>query len=81
MTIAKDDQHPLYEDIIEGAAEIGAYLAMKPGRIYHLAERGGLPTFKIGKHLCARRSTLLRWIQKQEARRLQKESNLATRID
>jgi hypothetical protein len=69
----------LYDDIMEGAERIGAFLAMKPGRIYHLAEAGALPTFKVGKHLCARRSTLLRWIENQEARRLQGESNQAKR--
>ncbi len=37
-------------------------------QVYHLARAGKLPVFKLGAILCARRSTLLAWIEAQEAR-------------
>jgi hypothetical protein len=34
--------------------------------VYHLVETGGLPTFRLGATIAARRSTLLAWIGTQE---------------
>jgi hypothetical protein len=53
-------------DLLSGADAIGAFMGMKPRRIYHLAETRRLPVFRIGSTLCARRSTLIRWIEDME---------------
>jgi excisionase family DNA binding protein len=53
-------------DLLSGAEAIAAYVGVTPRRIYHLAETGRLPVFRIGSTLCARRSTLRRWIEDME---------------
>jgi excisionase family DNA binding protein len=53
-------------DLLSGAEAIASYIGVKPRRIYHLAETRRLPVFRIGSTLCARRSTLLRWIEDME---------------
>ncbi|WP_336490870.1 hypothetical protein [Methylobacterium nigriterrae] len=35
-------------------------------RVYHASDQLGLSTFKLGGTICARRSTILAWIEKQE---------------
>ena len=35
-------------------------------RVYHAADKHGLPTFKLGGSIAARRSTILKWIEQQE---------------
>lgn len=59
----------IHTDILEGADQIAGFLYGDPkkrGKVYHLAENKRLPTFKIGKTICARKSTLLAWIEEQE---------------
>jgi excisionase family DNA binding protein len=53
-------------DLLSGADAIAAYIGVKPRRIYHLAETRRIPVFRIGTTLCARRSTLLRWVEEME---------------
>lgn len=53
-------------DIMLGASAIAAFMGMRPRQLYHAAEMGHLPTFRIGGILCARRSTLNRWITELE---------------
>lgn len=56
-------------DLLEGAEAIAEYLYGTPKRrrrIYDLHERGELPTFRLGRQVCARRSTLVEWIAAQE---------------
>jgi len=60
----------LAQDLLEGADAIAEFMygdLRKRRRVYYLAERGLIPTFKLGETLCARRSTLVSWIQAQEA--------------
>lgn len=64
------DLCPLAGDMLRGADEIAAFLLGDPKKrrsIYHLIERGNLPSFKLGAVICARKSTLLHWIAEQEA--------------
>jgi hypothetical protein len=66
----------LPDDIIVGAEGISiALYGPKEGaretnirRIYHAVAKGDLPTFKLGGRVHARRSTIMAWIEKQEAR-------------
>ena len=61
----------LSADILRGAEEIASFIFGDRGkrrRIYHLAQTGKIPVFKLGSTLCARRSTLVSWIESQESR-------------
>ena len=69
------DSHDLTEvtrlDLLEGAGAIAAFMYGDPEKrrkVYHAAARAGLPVFRIGGAVCARRSTLVRWIADQENR-------------
>ena len=53
-------------DILTGADAIAAFMGIKPRRVYHLAETQRLPVFRLGATLCARRSTIVRWIEEME---------------
>jgi hypothetical protein len=56
-------------DIIVGAEQIAQTIygdRNKRRQVYHLAERGHLPIFRLGQTLCVRRSTLNRFIADQE---------------
>ena len=60
----------LSDDLLKGAKEIAEFLlgdSKQRRQIYHLAQHGRLPVFKIGATICARRSTLLTWIEEQES--------------
>ena len=53
------DEPEFAEDLLRGASEISVFLfrdAAKRRKVYHLASRSKMPTFKLGSMLCARRS-------------------------
>jgi hypothetical protein len=63
---------PLAQDLMTGAEAIANFMfgdASEPSRrrVYHASDKLGLPTFKLGGTICARRSTILAWIERQEA--------------
>jgi hypothetical protein len=56
-------------DLLRGGEKIAEFLFGDPEhrrKVYHLAETSRLPVFRLGKQLCARRSTLLDWVARQE---------------
>lgn len=60
----------LADDLLRGADEIAEFILGDPRqrrKVYHMAETSRLPTFRLGSMLCARKSTLLRWIAEQES--------------
>ncbi len=64
----------LSDDLLRGADEIATFMfghAKHRRKVYYLTGEAtrGLPHFKIGSLICARKSTLLRWIAEQENRR------------
>lgn len=68
---ANDTGLPLADDLMTGAEAIARFMFgdatdTNKRRVYHAADKLGLPTFRIGATLCARRSTILTWIAKQE---------------
>ncbi len=72
---ANGEAMPLAEDILTGATAIGEFIYGRSAggkdetnrrRVYHAIEKSGLPTFKLGGVVCARKSTILRWIADQE---------------
>ena len=54
-------------DILHGYKEVGAFLRMTPKQIEHRVRAGEVPHFKLGRTVCARRSTLNAWLADQEA--------------
>lgn len=53
--------------LLHGLAEIARYLSMRPRTAKHHHEAGSLPTFRIGRGVCARKATLDRWLADREA--------------
>lgn len=53
-------------DLLHGLPAIARHLGMKYRQAAYLHEQGELPTFKIGKIVCARRSTLAKHFAAQE---------------
>lgn len=59
----------LSDDILRGAEAIAEFMLGDPKKrrqVYHLAQMKRLPVFRLGSTLCARRSTLIAWIEDQE---------------
>ena len=46
--------------------EVARYLRMKPVTIYKHAKEGKIPAFKVGANWRFKKSTIDRWIAKQE---------------
>lgn len=70
-TGANDTGLPLSDDLMTGAEAISKFMFgdatdTNKRRVYHASDKLGLPTFRLGGTLCARRSTILAWIAKQE---------------
>ena len=59
----------LSDDLLLGAGAIAEFMFgdnRKRRQVYHLAQTNKLPVFKLGATICARRSTLVAWIEAQE---------------
>lgn len=54
-------------DLLYGMDAIAAHLGMTKRSALHMHEKGELPTFKMGRTVCARRSTLAKHFAAQEA--------------
>jgi excisionase family DNA binding protein len=58
----------LADDLLTGVEAIAAFTGLTKREIYHLAPKGRLPLFKVGRRKwCGRRSTLRAHIEKLEA--------------
>lgn len=58
-------------DILYGADAIAEFLfgdKKQRRSVYHQAASGGIPHFRIGANICARKSVLINWIEAQEKR-------------
>jgi predicted kinase len=65
-----DKDNPLADDLLVGAAAIADYLYGDPAKrrkVYGLAESKALPLFHMGREICARKSTLQKWVAAREA--------------
>ncbi len=54
-------------DLLYGLGKIAAFVNMTVGQVQHLHRSGDLPTFKLRKKVCARKSTLEHWLAEREA--------------
>lgn len=66
---------PENTDLLYGVEAIRECLNMTAAQVYHLHAQNRLPTFKIGKKVCARRSALDRWLADIEAAAMEGRSN------
>ena len=58
-------------DILYGADAIALFLfgeRKHRRRVYNLVSTNGLPVFRIGVNICARKSVLLAWIEQESTR-------------
>ncbi len=62
-----DPVNEAQSDLLHGVQAIALHLSMTRKQVYHLHERSQLPTFKMGRTVCARRSTLAKHFAAQEA--------------
>ena len=53
-------------DMLYGTRAIADHLGIRPRQALHMVETGRLPHFRVGKIICARRSTLMAWLAKVE---------------
>ena len=61
----------LKNDRLTGAKAIGDFMGEDPRRIFYLLEQRLIPAFKLGGRWNARKSTLLKHIEKLEAEALE----------
>ena len=59
---------PERSDLLHGVKAIAAFLNMGARVAQHRIDKGEVPTFKLGKNICARRSTLNAWLAGCEAK-------------
>jgi hypothetical protein len=67
------------DDLLDGAEQIAVFMfgdAKHKRRVYHLAEKGELPVFRLGSGLNARRSVLRKFIEAQETNATSTASNI-----
>lgn len=62
----EEGNQEIASDMIYGAEEIGRFLGLPKRRVYHVVNMGHLPVFRLGSGICARKSTLIKWIRQQE---------------
>ncbi|MEE3154535.1 MAG: DNA-binding protein [Pseudomonadota bacterium] len=53
-------------DLLYGVNSIAEHLNLTRRQVYHMHDQGQLPTFKQGRIVCARRSTLAKHFEDQE---------------
>ena len=56
-------------DLLHGVGAIADHLSMTRKQVYHMHDRKQLPTFRIGRTVCATRSGLAAHFAAQEAAR------------
>jgi hypothetical protein len=74
VTEAASNRPPtIGDDLLRGADEIARFMFGSPEhrrKVYYLTgdAKVRMPHFRIGSVLCARKSTLLAWVERQEGR-------------
>lgn len=53
------------EDLLHGVPAIARAFRLKARQVYHLKAEHGLPTFKIGRTVCASRQVVAAWLANQ----------------
>lgn len=68
-------------DLMQGLAEIGAFLGCTKRRARHLCARGAIPHFSMGGRICARRSAITAHFAKLEAEALAEKSEKSEKAE
>jgi len=55
-------------DIVYTIPEVADYLKISKSKIYYLAKRGEIPSFRIGRNIRILESELVIWLQRQRAK-------------
>lgn len=66
MSKMETDSALIVPDLLFGAESIADALGMTRRQIYHAVASRYLPAFRIGGTICARRTTLERWLNERE---------------
>jgi excisionase family DNA binding protein len=53
-------------ELLHGVQDIAAYLGLTDRQVERHIARSGLPVFRLGRTVCARRSTLEAWLAELE---------------
>ena len=61
-----DTMTPPTADLLYGVPSIAEFLGITPAAVYHLAAKKRIPTFKVGKTVCARRARILEAFERLE---------------
>jgi hypothetical protein len=70
------EKQDLADDLLDGVAEIAAFLGWTERRTYYAAEHRIIPVFKMSERKwCARKSTLRRYIDNLESSRFDKAAS------
>lgn len=64
--------------LLVGHKAIARFLGLSPRFVSWHDEQGRLPTFRVGKSVCARKVKLLEWIEQQEHSASSKASTVQT---
>lgn len=72
MKLRESGATPETADPLNGIEPIASFLTMNKRQAYHLHESGEIPTFKLGKKVYARRSTLIKHFAALERVAMQK---------
>ena len=67
----------IHGDLLRGADAIAEFVfgdRRERRRVYHLKDRGHLPVFQMGATVCARKTTLIAWIEAQERASIRSEA-------
>jgi hypothetical protein len=64
--MSEDPMRQRQGDLLYGVPSIAAFLGVRTRQASHRIASGSIPTFKIGKSICARRSSLAAWLRAQE---------------
>lgn len=62
-------------ELLVGHKAIALFLGLSPRQVSWHDEQGRLPTFRVGKSVCARKVKLLEWIEQQERATDRKEAS------
>lgn len=50
------------QDLLYGVPAIARFMGLSDRQVYHLSDHGGLPTFRIGRKVCASKGDIKQWL-------------------
>lgn len=62
-------------ELLTGHKAIARFLGLSPRQVSWHDEQGNLPTFRMGRTVCARKAKLVEWIEEQESASREKRKN------